>query len=68
MEGGCSTILPNKTHRALLDLFLGRAGDWLGNKLVELTHTAGLSRGLHRPDTAYGGASWGLGTAAPHTP
>lgn len=31
--GGCCTILPNKTHEALLDLFLERAGDWLGNRL-----------------------------------
>lgn len=44
--GSYCTILPNKTHRVLLDLFLGRAGDWLGNRLMEPTHTAGFSEGL----------------------
>lgn len=38
-SGGCCAILPYKTHGGLLDLFLGRAGDWLGNRLAEHTHT-----------------------------
>lgn len=53
-RGGCCTILPNKTQ-ALLDLFLGRARDWLGNRLGEPTHTAGLPEGLHRFGAPFGG-------------
>lgn len=48
-------ILPNKTQGALLDLFLGRARDCLGNRLTEPTHTTGLSEGLLRCDAAHGG-------------
>ena len=48
---GCCAILPYKTHGALLDLFLGRAGDWLGNGFAEPTHTASPSEGLLGWDT-----------------
>ena len=48
---GCCAILPYKTHGALLDLFLGRAGDWLGNWFAEPTHTASPSEGLLGWDT-----------------
>ena len=44
-------ILPYKTHGALLDLFLWRAGDWLGNGLTEPTHTARPLEGLLGWDT-----------------
>lgn len=46
---GCCTTLPNKTHGASLDLFLGRAGGWLQNRLTEPTHPASPPEALHGP-------------------